>query len=301
MVQIPDQHIPKRRWHRWRVVGSAIGLLLLIGAVGLIFSRSQELSGVWSALAKPHPAELATLLVISILLVPLTAVVQNSLLQYTSGVRVSLVEMSSLITLSTLLNMLPLWPGAIGRIGYHHKIHGIHPTRSAMAIIAARLIGLPIAFTALLMVWIFGDLYLSQLAAAWIVVSVLLLLGSLVARWRCAMLAAAAIWISFGLEAIRYRAAFALLGVPLGASAMTAITGGSTVATSIPFLGGGPGAREWAVGWMTAQYEHLPAALEVGLLADLLVRVATLAVMLPCAVLAYQILRQQIQRRPRQS
>jgi hypothetical protein len=80
-------------------------------------------------------------------------------------------------------------------------------------------------------------------------------------------------------------AAFHLLGAALDGGAAAALAGTASVASSVPFVGGAPGLREWAVGWMNTQFQYLPNALVLGVLADLLVRAATFVVMLPIGIL----------------
>ncbi len=279
----PDTRRSGRRWHRWRVVGSAVGLLLLAAAIWLVVSRSGELAQAWAALKNPHPQWIAMLVLGVVGAIPTSAVAQSLMLRRTSGVWVPLGEMSRLVTVSTLLNMLPLWPGALGRIGYHRLVHGVPPMRAGIAVVSVRLIGSATGLVMLAGAWAVGGSTV-LVSVGWACVLAGFLLVSIAASTRLASLAAAAMWIDLGWSMLRYVAAFALLGQQIDVGTAGALAGTASVASSIPFIGGAPGLREWSVGWMTARLEMLPDALALGLLADLLVRGATLVVLMPIGI-----------------
>jgi len=265
------------------VVGSAVGLALVAAAIWLVVSRSGDLASAWAALKEPSPQWIA-LLVLGVLgAVPTSAAAQTLMLGRMSGVWVPLREMSGLVTVSTLLNMLPLWPGALGRIGYHRVVQGIPPMRSGIAIVSVRLIGSLTGAVILVMAWGFGGSAV-LVSVAWACVLAGFLLVSIGRSTRLASLAAGAMWIDLGWAALRYVAAFELLGHQIDVAAAAALAGTSSLASSIPFVGGAPGLREWAVGWMTSRLELLPDALALGLLADLLVRAATIVVLTPLGI-----------------
>ena len=281
-----DMSSSARKWHRWKIAGSIIAVLLLAGAVWLIVSKSGEVAQAWAALTHPNPWWLLLLFAGVLAAVPVSAVSQVLMLARTSGVRVHLGEMSALVVLSTLLNMLPLWPGALGRIGYHRVVHGIPPMRAGMAIVSVRLLGLFAGVALLALAWLLGDGGTGLIIAAWLSVLVGFLLLSLPTAARLPALTAASCWVDLGVSAIRYVAAFHLLDATLDGGMAAAISGTASIASSVPFVGGAPGLREWAVGWMNAQLQFIPDALVLGVLADLLVRAATFVVMLPLGLIA---------------
>jgi hypothetical protein len=93
------------------------------------------------------------------------------------------------------------------------------------------------------------------------------------------------IWVA------RYWVVFRLVGAPVSIAAATAIAAVCQITLNIPIVGNGMGLREWAVG-LTAS--HLPRGLfgasgqmqmSSGLAADLVNRVAELAVALPMGLL----------------
>ena len=270
-----------RRWHRWRIAGSATGLLLFAVAIWLIATHRQEAASAWESLQRPDP--LAILIVLGTILasIPLSAVVQQILLHRSSGVHVPLGEMSRLVSAAGLLNMLPLWPGALGRIGYHRVVHGIEPMRSGVAIVGSRLLAAGGGLIILCAAWVVGPRGVDWAIAVWVAMLAGLTLPGLWPSLRAASWAAVAVWVDLGLSAIRYVAAFYLLGTSLDAVTSEALAGTSNLASSVPFVGGGPGLREWAVGWMTSRLELLPDALVLGVMADILVRIGTLIVLAP--------------------
>lgn len=277
-------HKPGRRWHRWRVVGSAIGLLLLAAAIWLVVSRSGELAQAWAALKEPRPQWIVLLIVGIVGAVSTSALAQSLMLRRMSGVWVPLGEMSGLVTVSTLLNTLPLWPGALGRIGYHRVVHGIPPMRAGIAIVSVRLVGSLTGLLLLAMAWALGG-STALVCVAWASVLVGFGLVSIAQSTRLASAAAGAMWFDLGWAGLRYVAAFELLGLHIDVGTAGALAGTASLASSVPFVGGAPGLREWAVGWMTSRMEVLPDALALGLLADLLVRAATIVVLMPIGIL----------------
>jgi hypothetical protein len=281
-----------QRWHRWQLAGAIMGIVLLGAAIWLVVSQAQDAQRAWNALERPEPATIAVLLLLTLLLIPVSAAAQSLMLRRTSGVSVGMGEMSALVSLATLLNMLPMWPGAIGRIGYHKVVHGIRPMQAGLAVVAIRLIGLFMGGVLLVAVW----LWPAAAVGAWLAI----LLGLLImTSWPTLRLAGWVVivkWVDLLLIAARYVAAFALLGVDLNTSEAGAMSGTSEVASSVPFVGGGPGLREWSIGWMTEQrISYLPDALVVGVMADLLVRIATLLVMLPLGFVAFRWLSRRLQ------
>mgnify|MGYP006416802593 CR=1 FL=1 len=280
-----------RRWHVWRVVGSLIGVVLLVAAVWLVVSHADAAQRAWSALEQPSPTAITILLVTSVLLIPLSAVAQSLMLKRTSGIRVGLGEMSALVSVATLLNMLPMWPGAIGRIGYHKVVHGIPPMQAGVAVVSIRLIGLMMGVVLLGMVWIWPV----GAVAVWLAILFGLITTSIWPSMRLVAWVVVIRWVDLLFTAVRYAAAFSLLHVDLHSAGAAAMAGTGEVASSVPFIGGGPGLREWAIGWMSESISHLPDALVVGVMADLLVRIATLVVTLPIGLLAFRWLSRRLQ------
>lgn len=280
-----------RRWHLWRVVGSLIGIVLLAAAIWLIAAHADEARQAWAALEQPSPTALTALLVVSVLLIPLSAAAQSLMLRRTSGVWVGMGEMSALVSVATLLNMLPMWPGAIGRIGYHKVVHGIPPMQAGVAVVSIRLIGLVMGAILLTVVWVWP----AGAVAVWFAVLFGLMTVGVWPSMRLVAWVIIILWVELLCTAVRYAAAFSLLHVDLQSAGAAAMAGTGSLVSSVPFIGGGPGLREWAIGWMTDRISHLPDALVVGVMADLLVRIATLVVTLPLGLLAFRWLSRRLQ------
>jgi hypothetical protein len=250
-------------------------------AIWLVASHADQLSTAWEALQNPDPRACAALIASILVSIPITAAVQQLMLCRMAGTRVGLGEMCGLVSVATLLNMLPLWPGALGRIGYHRVVHGVHPVRAGMAIVAARLIAAAAGAALLSGAWFVAGQGVKTLVAAWTASFAAVLVASCWPALRLTSLAVACVWLDLLVTTVRYMAAFHLLGTTLNAETAAAVAGISVLASSVPFLGSGPGLREWAVGWMASRLEFLPDALVLGVMADLLVRAATLVIMLP--------------------
>ena len=88
------------------------------------------------------------------------------------------------------------------------------------------------------------------------------------------------------LMAIRYRCAFHMMDQPIGFEICLALAAIGMLAGAIPFLSGGLGLREWMVGWLATILVMLPAALEIGILADLVNRATELVVLIPVGGIA---------------
>src|SRR6185369_17669967 len=109
---IPSRGAVAARWTR--IVGFALGIVLLATAFWVLFQHREDLSRCWQA-AYAAPAWL----VHATLLLPLVNWLLTSLIFWALTRRVGRVgyrEMCMLIGSAWLLNMLPLKPGLFGRI-----------------------------------------------------------------------------------------------------------------------------------------------------------------------------------------
>ena len=206
-------------------------------------------------------------------------------------------EMTRLVAAAGMLNMLPLWPGALGRIGYHRVVHGIAPGRAGVAIVGARLLAAVAGMILFGAAWLVGPRGGTWAAIVWVAMAAGLMLPMCCPKRRMAAAAAVAVWVDLGLSAVRYVAAFHLLGTSLDAVTSEALAGVSNIAASVPFIGGGPGLREWAVGWANSRLEYLPDALVLGVMADLIVRIATVIVLVPLGTWSFRSLSRSLRLR----
>ena len=109
----------------------------------------------------------------------------------------------------------------------------------------------------------------------WVVVGAPLPVLAAATAIRSSRIVAAAAFIRYIevlLLAVRYRAAFALIGAPIDPAMALAIACVSLVVTMIPLSSNGLGLREWAVG--LASPLVTPYVLEVGMTAELVNRAA---------------------------
>ena len=242
-----------------RVVGYAVGILLLSAAIAAVFSRAD--AGWIDALKRVPPVSLALLVLLPLVNVAINAECFRLLLR--SHARVSRTEMLALIASSWLLNHLPLRPGLLGRVAYHHAVHGIRPASSARAVVESIVLG-AVAF-ALFLAGVFATIKLATpLPAA----AALLALAAPLAAMHIQKLRAkasntnpdaapplAATYLMVLLLKIadhavwwaRYAIACSAVGLsvsPLESAALAAV---AQAAMLIPLAGNGLGLREWAI------------------------------------------------------
>lgn len=270
------------RWYLLRLAAMVIGLLMLTGAIVLIVKQHDRIAPALQAMSHPSLGTIL-ILILSMLAGLFLTGLQFQLLM--ARHRIPAIEMQGLIAASALLNFLPLKAGLLGRIAYHQVSHGVHPMETAKVMILARVSGLVIiALTA-------GSLFLQDWTAgplwAWAIVP------AAVPGWfimpaatRTAGLVMLLKYMDLLLMAIRYRCAFHMMDQPIGFEICLALAAIGMLAGAIPFLSGGLGLREWMVGWLATILVMLPAALEIGILADLVNRATELVVLIPVGGIA---------------
>ena len=197
--------------------------------------------------------------------------------------RVDRGEMAALIGASWLLNYLPLQPGLLGRIAYHHRFHGI-AVRHSLVVIGCSM-GCTVMAAAIMVAVTVGTTqgglggWLTPMLVG---CGVLLVLTGVVIRLvRPGMFAgrlALALGLRYadmGLAAIRYGVLFAMLGHPIRDSQGSMLAATSLVATLPPVP---MGLREWAVELLSRSASMAPAT--AGLRVDLLGRAGEVSVAL---------------------
>ncbi|MEE2908685.1 MAG: hypothetical protein VX527_12745 [Planctomycetota bacterium] len=278
----PNSTGTRRRWFLIKLAAMATGVLLLVGAIALVWTQHDRITSALEAMSQPQPGPIVILLLSMVATLMVTGLQFQLLL---SRHRIPAMEMQGLITGSALLNFLPLKAGLLGRIAYHQVVHGIRPMETAQAMILARVAGLvAITITAVSLFcrdWLDGQLWAWALVPAALPGWFLLL-----SMTRTAGLVVLLKYVDLLLMAVRYQCAFMLMNEPIGFDVCMALAAIGMLAGAIPFLTGGLGLREWLVGWLTTGLVTLPAALEIGLLADLVNRAAELIVLIPLGGLA---------------
>jgi hypothetical protein len=268
---------PQRRW--LRAVVFVIGVGLLIAAVAVLVSRHQTLTDALAAIADRDAAERARLVSLMLLAVAANIVLTGamfSMLMSRFG-RVGVIEMQALIAGATLLNYLPLRPGILGRVAYHRSVNGIAIASSVRTIVQAAIISAVVAGMLSLLVL----LARSGAVESWRLVSGCVALGGFMAALsrgsvRVLFMAGIVRLADVLVTALRYHAAFALIGAPIDASGAIAFACISVLATMVPLVSNGLGLREWAIGLLApAIASH---HMELGITADLVNRAAELIV-----------------------
>lgn len=242
-----------------RVVGSIIGLLLLLAACWAIWSQRAQLSDAWTHMRSQGAR--AWMLGACLILLPWVSWVLSStmywLLMNTQRQprRVQFGEMLAVIGAAWLMNYLPLRPGLAGRLAYHASVNAI-PLKEGVArsVLAVSCGGVGVAglLIALLAAKAMGVQSSAQAA--------LILGGPLVGlAATSAMLTRRDLLRRYALACVvryldvlswmgRYLCAFALLGRPLSLLEAGVLTAISQAAMVVPFVSNGLGLREWAVG-----------------------------------------------------
>lgn len=293
----------KRPWVR--AAGYALGVLGLASGVWFAVHDRDALRAALDA-ARHAPAWA----VASVMLLPIV----NWLLS--SGVfwvltkrfgRVRPGEMAALIGSAWLLNYLPLRPGLLGRVAFHHAYHGIRVRDSARVVLEAIACGGVGLLAAVLLMLSVGQATpwarVAMLAGALALVAAPFVLAS---RARASGRPGEDLWRALGTATLlktvdslvwfwRYVAAFVVVGVAISPSAAAAVAAGAQAAMLVPLAGNGLGVREWVIGLITAslpdthaQAAFTGATVARGLSADLANRAAEIAaavaVGVPCTV-----------------
>ncbi|MDY7110327.1 MAG: hypothetical protein SYC29_16985 [Planctomycetota bacterium] len=259
------------RWWGWIAVG--LGLALIAAAVIVVWREQDQVAMAIGAMRDPSLPYITLLLggvVANLLLTSLLF----SLLISRYG-RVGLLEMQALIASATLVNFLPLRPGLFGRIAYHKAVNRILAVHSAKTIVQASVISVSIVSYLGLVVAVSGLLGISLFYGAAAPIPILLL-GTTLPRLRIWAAATGLRYLEVFVWALRYHAAFALIGSPIPPHGALAFACISMMATMLPFVSNGLGLREWAIG-LAAPFltEYV---LEMGITAELVNRAAEIVV-----------------------
>ncbi len=251
-----------RRARGWRGVAGALIALACLAAAAWLFSTHQDELGRAVESARRAPAWLvATAIGLPLLNWGLTTA-SFWLLTRRVG-RVGFLEMGALMGASWLANYLPLKPGLVGRVAYHRAVNGIPVRESGLVVVQAVMISALAA--ALLVGWVLlaGEGPAGMLAWLGGAGEAALLVWGMVhaAKVRRAdaghgpmpgmfstatavlgvRLADAMVW------ALRYLAAFAIVGSPITPVQACALSAVSQMVAALPVVGSALGVREWSV------------------------------------------------------
>ncbi|HRP63880.1 MAG TPA: hypothetical protein PK400_11340 [Phycisphaerales bacterium] len=273
-----------RRRIRLRRIGLFISALLLGGAVVVLWREREVIEHAIDAMRRPAPGPLAMLLLAMLGNIVLAGATFSLLLaKQGQPRRVGILEMQALMAATSLVNFLPLRPGALGRVAYHKTVNGIPVAESVRAIVIAAVLSAASAcyLAAVAAICIRFNLSIWPAIALPVIV---LAFAPAFGPLRFIALAGLCRYGEVMLWAVRYHAAFAIIGTPISPEAAVGFACISTAATMVPLFSNGLGLREWAVGLVAPLLAGVP--LELGLTAELVNRALEMAVMFTFGVAA---------------
>lgn len=281
MRPMSSEQPSSRARSRARLVAQIVGYLLLVGAIVVAATQGDSWGEVSDRLRTASPSLVALLAGCVFANLALTGLVFSVLMRPYG--RVGLWEMQWLIASSTLLNLLPLKPGLVGRVAYHRSVNGIPIAGSIRTIIEGlALSGLAVSLvlTGQLIAQEWGGGVVWSLAPALVIG----LAFAAVPRTRRRGIALLFRIADLVIWAIRYWAVFHIIGQPLQPTAALAMASAAVLASALPLAGNGLGLREWVIGLLAPTLAGCDVSL--GVTADLIHRVAELVILAPAGSLA---------------
>ncbi len=274
---------------KWITV--AVGTALLLAAVVVVARDGQAVRAAMQAARLAPMWKVALVLMLPVANWALTSMVFWLLTRRVpGGERVGAMEMAALMGVATSLNALPLRPGLIGRVAYHHRVHGIAVRDSLLVMVQAMGMSLVLACAMVGLGWALSP-------AACFVALGLLVVVSVTSRFVLprssadAVLALALRGVEMGVWALRYWLVFDVIGQPIDVQSAMLIAAVSQIVALLPIA---VGLREWSVAMLSA-------ATPIGLTADLLNRAVELVVGVPLGLLCGWWLWKRVQVRARAS
>ncbi|MGP1346930.1 MAG: hypothetical protein ACTS3F_09740 [Phycisphaerales bacterium] len=248
---------------RSRVWRGALGVIVPVALLGAAYValRGQEELNFFVLLDKAKAAPLPV--VLALVMSVAGTVFMTSLLFWLLIQRhgkVGFWEMACLTQSSALLNYLPMRPGMVGRVGYHKLVNGITVRDSIKVLLWANVL-IVLASLILLGVCMACAMVLRGDSVVFALVALATIPAFAAFGWyaRRARPAAdpqifrpiygmAIRFIELHIWAVRFWAAFSIVGVEIGWGAALILAAGHTVALMIPISGNGLGFSEWFLG-----------------------------------------------------
>jgi len=271
-----------------RVVGAAVGLLLIAAALSAILTRQDATSSLLDH-AQRAPAWMFFALIGTVAVTPLLTATNFFLLTRRYG-RVTWVEMNALILGAWLLNYLPLWPGMVSRVTYHRVVNRIALKDSAKVIVEAGVLsGISAGILAVLLIAVATPLGLTGWAGIAVGASGAIASAAVAAAlfgserkphvWRYfAVLSIRS--VELGVWALRFALAATIVGGTISPVAALTVAALVQIAVLLPIAPNGLGVREWAVGFAASVFA-IGMTTQTGLAAGLLDRGAEVLVAVP--------------------
>lgn len=284
--------------HHVGVIGTLIGATLVCLAVVVVARRLSTTPELLQSITSPDPRIVGLLLILPALnLLCTTGSIWASTRQFG---RIGWFEMCTVIGSASLLNYLPMRLGLVGRLAYHKKVNKIDVSRAGAATLIQLLfsaVGLAISAGAALLP---QNMVFPAFAAIGFVFAIAAIIMTktvcntdpltlstrdsivLTALWRTLDML---VWV------VRYYLAMRLLNIDASWLTAIALATASQVGMMLSIVGNGLGIREWLVG-LTAKGlansidrgDSASDPLAVGLLADLVNRVAELVFIVPVGI-----------------
>lgn len=294
MLPIEQQGSLRGRRAQWLVF--LLTIVLLLGVVWKL-SAGGDWTTLAHSLAAASPIQLAALVACPVLNLVLTAatfwILTND--DRPESPRVSFAEMSGLIVAASVVNLLPIKAGVVGRIAYHKVWNGI-PVRQSVRVVIIELLASAVACALLLGVTVASE-HAAGPGPMWLAAPLIMLACcGIVLRacrrpaWR-AVSAVALQYADMLVWAWRYLACFAVMGRSLSSLQAAALTIVAQATSLLPLGGSSLGLREWAIGLVAPslpKWAGDPAAASVAqsLSADLLNRAGELLAIVPLGLVA---------------
>ncbi len=274
-------------------------LLTVILSLGVVWKISA--GGEWTtlahALAAASPTQLAALVVCPVFNLILTAatfwILTND--DRPESPRVGLAEMSILIAGASVVNLLPIKAGMVGRIAYHKVWNGI-PIRRSVRVVLLELLASAFACALLLGVTMASQ-HVARSGPIWLSAPLVLLVCVCIVLRACkrpAWRVVSAVTLQYAdmlVWAWRYLVCFAILGRSLSSLQAAALTIVAQATSLVPLGGSSLGLREWAIGLVAPSLprwagDRAAASVAQGLSADLLNRAGELLALVPLGLVA---------------
>ena len=269
-----------RHARRLRVLGAILSTACLAGAIVVALRERSAMSAALDSLRAASASEIALLLASVAIGIVLTSMLFLILVRRYANVAWH--EMLALIAATSLANMLPLKPGFVARVAWHRARHGIRARDSLRTILEA------IGLSALVAGAMLGAVVLLRATSMplgfALVAPTLFGIAGITRRRRTFAQAVLVRNAEFALAVLRYQVALSLVGAEASLETSIVLTCASAVATLVPFVSNGLGVREWVTALL------LPAlsggTFAAGVAAELVLRVAELAITLPAGLCA---------------
>jgi len=283
---------------QYRCIAWCLGIVLLAAAIFTIWSRSGEISSAILSIERPSLWSILSLVGITIISTGLVSESFRQLLNRkgiaeTGACPIGRSEMFWLILVTGMLNWLPLRAGLIGRTVYHHKVNRIRASQSIRVLLEFVVILVCVAGLALLLA-VLGNrcgVHPSLVLLFPVLIAVPLAFPKRSGCWTIAIL------FRYGdvvLLALKYWIIFDLMNHQITLETAILLAGAGSIASLLPLPTGGLGGREWIIGLVAAWVTVFPAAIALGLLADMVNRLVELVVVVPLGLFGLRIVKKRL-------